>query len=123
MALSFIECINRGDVDGLGALMHEDHELRIFGEPPTVGREANIGAWWGYATSFSRYLILPARISTSGNTAAILGSTTGSHLALPDDEEIKLTLIWLCEIADGKVLRWTLIEDTPANREQWRLHD
>ena len=121
MAIAFIDCINRGDVDGMGSLMHENHELHISGEPPTVGREANVGAWWGYATSFPSYLILPSRIAAKGATAAVLGTTTGSHLGLPDEEEMKQTLIWLCEIASGKVLRWTLIEDTAGNRQAWDL--
>ena len=54
MALSFIDRINHGDVAGLVALMHEDHELDIFGQERTVGREANIAAWWGYATSYPK---------------------------------------------------------------------
>ena len=121
LAVSFIDRINHGDVDGLGALMHEAHELVIFDQERTVGREANIGAWWGYATSFPNYLILPSRISARGDTAAVLGTTTGSHLGLPDEEEMKLSLIWLCEVADGLVLRWTLLEDTPSNRQLWNL--
>ncbi len=118
MSVSFIDCINRGDIDGLGALMHE---LRIFDEPPTVGRDANINGWRGYASSFPDYLILPARIAARDSTAAVLGTTTGSHLGLPDAEEMKLRLIWLCEISDGKVLRWTLIPDTAGNRAEWGL--
>ncbi len=121
MAISFMDCINRGDVDGQVALMHEDHELCIFDEPPTVGREANTPGWRGYAASFPDYLIHPHRMAVVGDTAAIAGHTTGSHLNLPDEDEAKLTLIWLSELADAKVRRWSLIEDTPANRERWGL--
>jgi ketosteroid isomerase-like protein len=121
MAVSFMDCINRGDIDGLGALMHDDHELHIFDEPPTVGREANIRAWEGYAAAFPDYLILPSHMAARGTTAAVLGTTAGSHLGLPDEAEMKLTLIWLCEIADGKVLRWNLIADTDADRSRWEL--
>jgi hypothetical protein len=28
--ISFIDCINRGDPDGLGMLMTDDHELIVF---------------------------------------------------------------------------------------------
>jgi hypothetical protein len=51
-----------------------------------------------------------------GDVVAVLGHTTGSHLGLPDDEESKLTLIWLGEVVDGLVRSWTLIEDTPEHR-------
>jgi hypothetical protein len=37
VALGFIDCINRGDLDGLVALMSDDHRLEIFDEPPVVG--------------------------------------------------------------------------------------
>lgn len=121
LAISFIDCINRGDVEGLAALMHPEHELRIFDEPPTTGREANVPGWQGYASAYPEYLILPSRIAEKGNVAAVLGTTTGSHLGLPDEEERKLTLIWLCEAADGLVRRWTLIEDTSANRTAYGL--
>ncbi len=66
MAISFMDCINRGDVDGQVALMHEDHELCIFDEPPTVGREANTPGWRGYAASFPDYLIHPHRMAVVG---------------------------------------------------------
>lgn len=60
-------------------------------------------------------------MAVTGDTAAIVGHTTGSHLALPDEEEAKLTLIWLSEARDGKVLSWTLTEDNPLNRAKWGL--
>ena len=55
------------------------------------------------------------------NSVAILGHTTGSHLGLPDDEERRLTLIWIVETADSSVTCWKLIEDNPANRKVWGL--
>src|SRR5437879_7304426 len=38
VVVSFVDCINRGDVDGLAALMTEDHELRVFDEAPLSGQ-------------------------------------------------------------------------------------
>jgi ketosteroid isomerase-like protein len=58
--VGFIDCINRGDVAGLTALMTEDHQLLVLDEPPVVGREANAAAWEGYATSFTGVSDLPA---------------------------------------------------------------
>ena len=37
----FIECINLGDIDGLSALMTDDHTLQVLDEGPLVGRLAN----------------------------------------------------------------------------------
>lgn len=121
LGLSFVDCINRQDVGGLGALMSADHRLQVFDEDPLVGREANINAWRGYFESFPRYVIHPHRIAERGDIVAILGHTTGSHLALPDEEERKLTLIWLVETASGAVTRWTLVEDSSRNRSTYGL--
>ena len=60
-------------------------------------------------------------MAQAGDTVAILGHTTGSHLELPDEKESQMTLIWLCRCAGGKVTAWELIEDTPGNRAAWML--
>jgi ketosteroid isomerase-like protein len=57
LTISFLDCINRGDLDGLCALMTADHELKIFAESPIVGRDANREAWEGYMQSFPQYVI------------------------------------------------------------------
>jgi ketosteroid isomerase-like protein len=120
-AISFIDCINRGDIDGLSALMTDDHVLTIFAEAPIVGRAANLEAWRGYAASFPEYVIAPRRMSEHGDVVATVGHTTGSHLGLPEAQERALSLIWLCRVVDGRVAGWTLIDDTPAHRGRYGL--
>ena len=66
-------------------------------------------------------VVYPRRIADNEGTVAILGHTTGSHLGLASDEESRLTLIWLAEIADSAVLSWSLIDDTRANRRRFGL--
>ena len=41
VVLGFVDCINRGDLDGLVAMMSEDHRLEVFDEEPVVGRQGN----------------------------------------------------------------------------------
>jgi hypothetical protein len=121
VALSFIDAINHGDVDRLGELMTPDHTLRIFEEPDVTGRDTNIEAWRGYASSFPDYVIYPRLVGERDNRVAVLGHTTGSHLGLPDAEEREMTLIWVAEVADGKVTLWQLVEDTPGARAEHAL--
>lgn len=64
--ISFIDAINRGDVDRLVALMSPDHRLQVLHEPPLAGREANRAAWHGYATAFPDYVIYPDRFVHRG---------------------------------------------------------
>ena len=71
--------------------------------------------------SYPAYVIYPHRIAERAGVVAVLGHTTGSHLGLPDEEESQLTLIWLAEVVDGALHSWRLIEDTPDNRQQFRL--
>jgi len=121
VALSFVDRINHGDVAGLEALMTEDHELRVFDEAPQRGRSVCVAGWRGYARAFPAYLIHPHRLAVIGNQVAILGHTTGSHLGLPDEEESKLTLIWIAGIEGDRVASWTLVEDTPQHRRVFGL--
>jgi ketosteroid isomerase-like protein len=79
VAISFIDCINRGDLDGLRELMTEDHTLVVLDEAPLVGRGANLDAWHGYFSAFPDYVIHPRHLVPSGATVAVLGTTTGSH--------------------------------------------
>ena len=120
-AISFIDRINRSDLDGLGKLMTVDHTLRIFDEQALVGRDGCVEAWRGYFASYPRYVIYPWRLAASGDTVAVRGSTTGSHLGLPDAEEISLSLIWLVTAVDGAVRSFRLIEDSEDHRARYRL--
>jgi hypothetical protein len=121
VALSFVDRVNHADVEGLAALMTEDHALRVFDEPPLRGRQAVAAAWDGYARAFPAYLIHPHRFAVQGNQVAILGHTTGSHLGLPDHEEAQETLIWLAAVENDRVAAWTLLADTPEHRRTFGL--
>jgi ketosteroid isomerase-like protein len=123
LVLGFIECINRGDVDALAALMTDDHRLVVLDEKPVVGRDANVTAWRGYTEAFPDYVIHVSQIAGDGNRVAVLGTTTGSHLQLPDDEERRLTVIWVAEVVDDALARWQIVADTASARAELGLDD
>ena len=116
--VSFIDCINRGDLGGLTELMTDDHALVVLDEAPLVGRGRNRQAWHGYFTSFPDYVIYPRHIAGADHSVAVLGTPTRSHLGLPDDEETKLDVVWLAQVVDGQLSMWPVAEDTPELREQ-----
>lgn len=120
-ALEFIDCINRGDLGALLHLMTPDHRFEVFDESPVVGREANAARWRAYLTAYPRYTVHTQQVVASGSVVVVLGSTTGSHLGLPDADESKLTLIWLVHIRGDSVERFRMIEDLPSNRAQYGL--
>lgn len=120
--ISFIDCINRGDLDGLARLMAQDHSLRVLDENPLVGKSANIEAWRGYFDAFPNYVIYPhVIVEQSFPSVAVLGHTTGSHLALPDDVEAKITVIWAANVVGGFLRTWAVVEDTPEARAECSL--
>ena len=81
-----------------------------------TGREANREAWNGYVTAFPDYVIYPDRVVHRGDDVLVLGSTTGSHLGLPDEEERQLGVIWRARVRGGLLALWQIIEDTPGQR-------
>ena len=121
--IGFIDAINRGDVDRLVALMAPDHRLQVLREPPRSGREANREAWLGYVTAFPDYVIYPDRIVHRGDHVLVLGSTTGSHLGLSDQEERQLKVIWRAIVHDGLLALWQVIDDNPGQRTLLGLAD
>jgi hypothetical protein len=116
VAISFIDCINRGDLDGLTSLMTDDHALVVLDEPALVGREKNRDAWGGYLSSFPDYVIYPRLIVGRDTSVAVLGTTTGSHLGLTDAEEMALQVIWLAEVRSGRLALWRVADDSPDLR-------
>jgi hypothetical protein len=46
------------------------------------------------------------QIAERGERVAALGHTTGSHLGLADEDEARLSLIWLATVVDGKLATW-----------------
>ena len=117
-AISFIDCVNRGDLGGLTELMTDEHALVVLDEPPLVGRRANRDAWQGYFSSCPDYVIHPRLITADGASVAVLGVTTGSHLGLPDEEEARLSVIWLAHVVDGRLSSWRVAADAPELRAQ-----
>jgi hypothetical protein len=108
--VSFMDCVNRGDLDGLTGLMTPDHRLLVLDEDPLVGREANREAWAGYLAAFPEYVIDPRELAADGSRVSVLGTTTGSHLGLPDDDEMRLEVLWLADVVDGRLSLWQVAD-------------
>lgn len=61
-------------------------------------------------------MINPFHIAARGASVAVLGATTGSHLDLPDDQELGLRVIWVGHVIGGLVSQWRIVDDTPQRR-------
>jgi hypothetical protein len=121
--IGFIDRINRGDPHGLARLMTAHHRHIVLDGAPLVGRSANLEAWRDYLASYPNYVICPERIAARGNQVAVLGTTTGSHRDLSDEEERRLPAIWVAEVEQGMLASWQSLDDTPAVRARTGLAD
>ncbi len=68
-------------------------------------------------------VIHPRHLAVAGDRVAIVGATTGSHLDLPDEEELQISVLWIVEVSDGLVVRWAVRDDTPATRAMLEASD
>jgi hypothetical protein len=116
--VSFIDSINRTDIESLAGLLHEQHRLEILDEEPVIGRDANIAAWKGYFEAFPDYVIYPRYLTSVEGRVAVLGTTTGSHLGLADEAELQLGVLWQADVADGLLTRWAVVEDNGRSRAE-----
>ena len=117
-AISFIDCVNRGDLGGLTELMTDStrSSSSMSHRSSVAARTATPGS--GYFSSFPDYVIHPRLITADGASVAVLGVTTGSHLGLPDEEEARLSVIWLAHVVDGRLSSWRVAADAPELRAQ-----
>ena len=111
VTLRFIECINRGDSEGLKALQTENFSLIDMGGDAFVGRDG----WEGYFTDYPDYKIHVEKILFCGNDVAIIGKTTGSHVE--PKVEVLETVLWLADIKDGHVAKWQIYSDIDEAKE------
>jgi hypothetical protein len=68
-------------------------------------------------SSFPDYVISPRLITADGAAVAVLGMTSGSHLGLPDEEEMRLGVIWRAHVVGGRLSLWRVADDTPERAQ------
>ncbi len=114
VALQFVEIINAGDSEALRRLQTEDFTLVDMAGDVTRGRDG----WPSYFASFPKYKIHVQQVLVSGNSVAIIGKTTGSHV--PPEVEEKETVLWTAEIQDGLVAEWRIYSDIEEAEQRAR---
>ncbi|MGD2247382.1 MAG: nuclear transport factor 2 family protein [Candidatus Methanofastidiosia archaeon] len=109
-ALKFVECINAGDADKLMTLVTKDFTFIDKVGEVTTGKER-----WDYFEMYPEYKIHVKHVLKSGNSVAIIGKTTGSHV--PPELEEKETIMWIAEIDKGYVAEWRIYSDIEEIRK------
>lgn len=106
VALAFIERINARDLDGLTALLTDDHLFIDYRGNEERGRDLVREGWAGYFRAYPDYRIRVDHVLTSGDGVAIVGRTTGSHVG--PDVEANEAVVWTADIDHGRVAEWRI---------------
>lgn len=117
--LKFVECINAGDAEALMKLQTDDFSFIDMSGNVFTGRQS----WDDYFTSYPDYRIHVERIVSGGDGVAIMGRTTGSHVAHEVEEHE--AVLWTAEIRDGLVAEWRIytdLEDAKRKAEEASGH-
>jgi len=109
---AFIDCINAHDVDGLAALMSEDHTTFVDAHGNRiVGREMMIIGWRAYFEMFPDYSIEVNEIFDQDDIFAMFGFAGGSFKG-QSESSWKLPAAWKAIVKDGRVALWQVFADT-----------
>jgi ketosteroid isomerase-like protein len=109
--LVFIERINAHDVEGLAALMSEDHTFIDAHGNEVHGKEKMTAGWHGYFEWFPDYYIDITEVIGDHETLALFGFAGGSFKG-KQSESWRLPAAWKAIIKDGRVMLWQVFVDT-----------
>jgi SnoaL-like domain len=108
---AFIDRINAHDVEGLAALMSNDH---VFIDPhgnQISGKEKMMAGWRGYFDWFPDYQIEFTDIYDKSDSLALFGFAGGSFQN-KKTESWRLPAAWKAVVKDGRVTLWQVFADT-----------
>ncbi len=109
IALKFVDYINKQDIDGLVSLLSKGVTMIGYEGKIETGRKLIKEGFQGYFLDFPEYKIHVSKVARSRDDIAIIGKTTGSHIA--PEIEAKETVIWIAKIEDNLVIEWRIFSD------------
>ena len=110
LTITFNEHINGRDLDGLAALMTDDHVFIDTTGHAIRGKAQCLEAWRGFFTAFPDYRNIFDRLEVDGDRLAVVGRSSCSDVRLDGPA------LWAAKVREGKLAEWRVYEDTPTNR-------
>ena len=120
VALAFIERINAADVDGICALMTEDHVFVDALGARVQGREKMRQAWKMYFGWIPDYKVSHEEIFQKGNLVAVVGTARGTFAAdgkLRKENQWEIPAAWLAVVREGLLAEWRVYADNRPVRK------
>jgi ketosteroid isomerase-like protein len=110
LTVKFNEHINNGDLDGLAALMTDDHTFIDTADHAIRGKSKCLEAWRGFFTSFPDYRNVIDSLTVKDNRVIVVGRSSCS------DARLDGPALWVAKASADKLAEWRVYEDTAANR-------
>jgi ketosteroid isomerase-like protein len=120
VVIEFIERINAADVDGLCALMTEDHVFVDGLGNRFAGRAAMRGGWKMYFSMFPDYRVSHEDVFEAHNVVAIFGTASGTYAVngkLPKENSWRIPAAWKAVVRDGQIAEWRVYCDNQPARK------
>jgi ketosteroid isomerase-like protein len=117
--LAFLEKINARHVDGLCALMTEDHVFVDGLGNRRQGRETMRKGWAGYFRMFPDYRVSHTDVFSHGDVVAAFGSAEGTFAVkgeLPKNNHWSAPAAWRAVVRDGLMAEWQVYADNQGAR-------
>jgi ketosteroid isomerase-like protein len=100
VATAFNDRINAGDLDGLAALMTDDHTFIDAAGAEFAPKSVCVAAWRGFFDAFPGYTNVFTVLEAEGDTVAITGYSECS------DPQLAGPARWIATVRDDKIARW-----------------
>ena len=120
--LAFLEQINARNVDGLCALMTEDHVFLDGLGNRMQGREVMRNGWAGYFRMFPDYRVSHTDIFSEGDVVAAFGSAEGTLAVkeeLPKENHWSVPAAWRAVVRDGLIAEWQVYADNQKRQKNY----
>jgi predicted SnoaL-like aldol condensation-catalyzing enzyme len=112
---AFNDCINNQDIDGLAALMSEDHTFIDRDESSHGPKSPMVEGWKQFFEMFPHYRNTFDQIKAEGNRVFVLG------FAYWSEKEPYDPVIWTARIDNNLIYEWRIYVDSPENRQMFNF--
>jgi ketosteroid isomerase-like protein len=113
--LTFNECINTRDLEGLAELMAPDHTFIDSSDEIHAGKEVMVDGWKEFFELYPDYQNHFSYIEARGDEVYVLGYSTCAY------DPLDGPAIWTARVEGGLVAEWRVYLDTLENRMNLNL--
>ena len=112
IVIRFNDRINARDIDGLVALMTDDHRFVDSAGHTVTGRPACREAWRSFFEAFPTYRNEFETVQVRGDTVIVIGRSVCT-----EHGDLDGRAIWTATVVAPAVAEWRVHDDTPDDRE------